>query len=215
MSSSNALIPWDPDGNTAVATLPENSRPEGGRWALVLNALLSPSPGRTLDRVYTSIGKVLETQANRAAHTFGLGPGIVSGKIKSYFGNHEERVTQLELLRITIPPKLEKKCLKLMKYTLPSLKLLIRNVKPSKRLWILLRYFRVSDFYFSKPSHWPAPPHWMPFWRFGTVQLALRTRIGPFGRLWLQPPWLILPFRPYWMGVQLLTLGNATKRASA
>ncbi|KAF8159074.1 hypothetical protein K438DRAFT_1986001 [Mycena galopus ATCC 62051] len=103
-----------------VATLPENSRPEGGRWALVLNALLSPSPGRTLDRVYTSIGKVLETQANRAAHTFGLGPGIVSGKIKSYFGNDEERVTQLELLQITIPPKLEKKCLKLMKYTLPA-----------------------------------------------------------------------------------------------
>ncbi|KAF8159045.1 hypothetical protein K438DRAFT_325822 [Mycena galopus ATCC 62051] len=120
MSSSNALIPWDPDTNTAVATLSENSRPEGGRWALVLNALLSPSPGRTLDRVYTSIGKVLETQANRAAHTFGLGPGIVSGKIKSYFGNDEERVTQLELLRITIPPKLEKKCLKLMKYTLPA-----------------------------------------------------------------------------------------------
>ncbi|KAF8159027.1 hypothetical protein K438DRAFT_325664 [Mycena galopus ATCC 62051] len=120
MSFSNALIPWNPDANTAVARIPENSRPEGGRWALILNALLSPSPGRTLDRVYTSIGKVVETQANRAAHTLGLGPHVIAGKIKSYFGNGEERVRQLELLRITAPPKLEKKCLKLMKYTFPS-----------------------------------------------------------------------------------------------
>ncbi|KAF8149773.1 hypothetical protein K438DRAFT_443152 [Mycena galopus ATCC 62051] len=120
MSFSNALIPWDPDANTAVATIPENARPEGGRWALILNALLSPSPGRTLDRVYTSIGKVMETQANRTAHTLGLGPHVIAGKIKSYFGDGEERVRQLELLRTIIPTKLEKKCLKLMKYTLPT-----------------------------------------------------------------------------------------------
>ncbi|KAF8159096.1 hypothetical protein K438DRAFT_1986022 [Mycena galopus ATCC 62051] len=120
MSFSNALIPWNPDANTAVATIPENARPEGGRWALTLNALLSPSPGRTLDRVYTSIGKVMETQANRAAHALGLGPHVIAGKIKSYFGDGEERVRQLELLRITAPPKLEKKCLKLMKYTFPN-----------------------------------------------------------------------------------------------
>ncbi|KAF8152798.1 hypothetical protein K438DRAFT_1864220 [Mycena galopus ATCC 62051] len=104
----------------AVATVPENSRPESGRWALVFKALLSPSPGRTLDRVYTSIGNVLETQANRAAHTLGLGPHVVACKIKSYFGNAEERMQRLELLRITIPPKLEKQCLKLIKYTLPT-----------------------------------------------------------------------------------------------
>ncbi|KAF8159084.1 hypothetical protein K438DRAFT_326102 [Mycena galopus ATCC 62051] len=120
MSSSNALIPWNPDANSAVATVPENSRPEGGRWALVLKALLSPSPGRTLDCVYTSIGNVLETQANRAAHTLGLGPHVVACKAKSYFGNAEERMQRLELLRITIPPKLEKRCLKLIKYTLPT-----------------------------------------------------------------------------------------------
>ncbi|KAF8149789.1 hypothetical protein K438DRAFT_2027313, partial [Mycena galopus ATCC 62051] len=120
MSSSNALILWNPDATTTVATIPENSRPDGGRWALVLNALLSPSPGRTLDHVYTSLGKVLETQANRTAHAFGLGPHVIACKIKSYFGNAEERMQRLELLRITIPPKLEKKCLKLMKYTLPT-----------------------------------------------------------------------------------------------
>ncbi|KAF8182857.1 hypothetical protein K438DRAFT_1724845 [Mycena galopus ATCC 62051] len=120
MASGNALIRWNPDANLAVATVPENSRPEGGGWAIVLKALLSPSPGRTLERVYTSIGNVLETQANRAAHTLGLGPHVIACKIKSYFGNAEERMQRLELLRITIPSKLEKKCLKLMKYTLPT-----------------------------------------------------------------------------------------------
>ncbi|KAF8159112.1 hypothetical protein K438DRAFT_1860526, partial [Mycena galopus ATCC 62051] len=120
MASSDALIRWNPDSNTTVATLPENSRPEGGTWALVLNALLSPSLGSTVDRVYTALGKVLEMQANRTAHVFGLGPHVIAGKIKSYFGNAEERMQRLELLRITIPPKLEKKCSKLIKYTLPT-----------------------------------------------------------------------------------------------
>ncbi|KAF8184016.1 hypothetical protein K438DRAFT_1974601 [Mycena galopus ATCC 62051] len=109
MSSSNALIPWNPDAKTAVATIPENSRPDGGRWALVLNALLSPSPGRTLDRVYTSVRNVPETQANRAAHMLGLGPQVVAGKIKVYFGDGEERMGQLEILRTTMPTKLQKK----------------------------------------------------------------------------------------------------------
>ncbi|KAF8159065.1 hypothetical protein K438DRAFT_1838047 [Mycena galopus ATCC 62051] len=120
MDSSDALIRWNPDSNTTVATLPENSRPEGGRWVLVLNALLSPSPGSTVDRVYTALGKVLEMQANRTAHVFGLGPHVIAGKIKSYFGNAEERMQRLELLRSTIPPKLEQKCSKLIKYTLPT-----------------------------------------------------------------------------------------------
>ncbi|KAF8159122.1 hypothetical protein K438DRAFT_326450 [Mycena galopus ATCC 62051] len=84
MATITALVPWNPDPNTAVATIPENARPEGGRWALVLNALLSPSPGRTLNRVYTALGKTLETQANLTAHAFGLGPHVVAEKIKSY-----------------------------------------------------------------------------------------------------------------------------------
>ncbi|KAF7346002.1 hypothetical protein MVEN_01622900 [Mycena venus] len=67
MATSLALISWDPDAMKAVAKLDENSRPDGDRWALIRNAILSPSPGRTLDRVYTSLGKVLEKQANKAA----------------------------------------------------------------------------------------------------------------------------------------------------
>jgi hypothetical protein len=85
----------------------------------MLNGFLSPSPGRTLDRLYTSLGKVLETQANRVAYRFGLGPHVVAQKIKSYFGNGEERAVQLELLCTSIPPKLEKGCHKLMRYAHP------------------------------------------------------------------------------------------------
>jgi hypothetical protein len=114
---SDALVPWNPPAKGTV-TKTEGTRPEGGRWVLRLNGL-SPSPGRTLDLVYTSLGKVLETQANRAAYSFGLGPHVVAQKIKSCFGNGEERVMQLELLLASIPPKLEKWCHKLMKYALP------------------------------------------------------------------------------------------------
>jgi hypothetical protein len=115
---SDALVPWDPNSNRAVAKTEDNC-PEGGRWTLMLKNFLSPSPGRTLDRVYTSLGKVLETQANRAAYSIGLGPHVVAQKIRSYFRNGEHRALQLESLRICIPPKLEKGCGKLMRYVLP------------------------------------------------------------------------------------------------
>ncbi|KAJ7110998.1 hypothetical protein C8R44DRAFT_799798 [Mycena epipterygia] len=56
----------------------------------MLNCLLPSFPGHTLERLYTSLGKVLETQANRAAYSLGLGPRVVAQKIKAYFGNGEE-----------------------------------------------------------------------------------------------------------------------------
>jgi hypothetical protein len=102
-------------------TAPEDlqvSRPHG-KWTLLLGSLSNPSPGRTWDRVYTSLGKVLEKQANCAAYGLGFGPHVVAQKIKSYFGNAEERVQHLELLRSSFPDKLEKNCWRLMKYTLP------------------------------------------------------------------------------------------------
>jgi hypothetical protein len=48
----------------------------------------------------------------------GLGPHAEAEKIRSYFGEGEQRVKQLELLRTSTPHKLRKYCLKLMKYTL-------------------------------------------------------------------------------------------------
>ncbi|KAF7370232.1 hypothetical protein MSAN_00654000 [Mycena sanguinolenta] len=118
MASSLAVIPWNAESNRAIAKIDENSRPEGGRWALFFKAIRSPTSGRTMDQVYTTLGKALEMQANRAAYAFGLGPQVVAQKIKVYFGKGEETIQRLELLATTVPPKLEKRCLKLMKYAL-------------------------------------------------------------------------------------------------
>ncbi|KAF7370235.1 hypothetical protein MSAN_00654300 [Mycena sanguinolenta] len=120
MASSLAVISWNAESNKAIARIDENSRPEGGRWALLLKAIRSPTSGRTMDQVYTTLGKALETQANRAAYAFGLGPQVVAQKIKVYFGNGDETIQQLGLLATSVPAKLEKRCLKLMKYALPT-----------------------------------------------------------------------------------------------
>ncbi|KAJ7681726.1 hypothetical protein B0H14DRAFT_2655118 [Mycena olivaceomarginata] len=69
---------------------------------------------------YTAARKVLETQANRVAYKLGLDPHVIARKIKSYFGDAEQRVQPLELLRATAPPKLKKLCSKLVKYSLPT-----------------------------------------------------------------------------------------------
>ncbi|KAF7344971.1 hypothetical protein MVEN_01659800 [Mycena venus] len=114
---TDALILWEP---RALIQTEDNSRPDGGRWAVILKALSSPSPGRTLDQVYSVLGKILEKQANRAAYTLGLGPHVVAHKITAYFGSGEERVLRLDNLRASIPVKLEKRCLMLAKYTLPT-----------------------------------------------------------------------------------------------
>ncbi|KAJ7885975.1 hypothetical protein B0H14DRAFT_3431603 [Mycena olivaceomarginata] len=96
---ANALVLWNP---LPVVRLEESSRPRGGMWAVIRNAILSPSPGRTLDQFYTALGTVLEKQANHAAHALGLGPHV------------------LDDLRTSVPPQLEKRCFKLLKYTLPT-----------------------------------------------------------------------------------------------
>jgi hypothetical protein len=120
MTSNLALIPWNqPEANQAVPAIDGNPRPEGRKWALVVHAFLNPCPGRTLDHVYTSLGKVLEKQANRAAYTFGLGPHVVATKIMTYFGSGENRVRRLEVLRISGQPNLKRRCAKLIKYTQP------------------------------------------------------------------------------------------------
>ncbi|KAJ7843246.1 hypothetical protein B0H14DRAFT_2585887 [Mycena olivaceomarginata] len=109
MTSNQALIRWEPVSNNRVVATQENSRPEGGRWALILNAFLSPSPGRTLDQVYTAAGQVLETHVNRVAFKLGLGPHVIAGKIKLHFGDGEHRMQQLEPLRTTVSKRLRSK----------------------------------------------------------------------------------------------------------
>jgi hypothetical protein len=114
---SDALILIPHTTRTIIRTQ-EDPRPQG-RWGLIRNFLSHPHPGRTLDEVYTYLGTILETRANRVAYSLGLGPHAIVEKIKSYFGQGEKRVQQLEHLRGSIPPKLGKHCCKLMKYTLP------------------------------------------------------------------------------------------------
>ncbi|KAF7363095.1 hypothetical protein MVEN_00661900 [Mycena venus] len=118
-SESKALVLWAPGHSEAATKIDQNARPEGGRWAVFFNAQKIPTPGRTLGRVYTNLGSMLEKRANRAAYKLGLGPHVITQKIKNYFGEGEERLTQLESLRSKVSPKLKKKCWKLMKYALP------------------------------------------------------------------------------------------------
>ncbi|KAJ7647989.1 hypothetical protein FB45DRAFT_211941 [Roridomyces roridus] len=105
-----ALVPYL-DSQQAVHGVTEK-----GRWALIL----TPSPGRTLNEVYSSVGKALETHANRAAHRWGLGPSSVAENIKTSFGEQEERCAELARLKNEVPPKLERSASKLMKYTLST-----------------------------------------------------------------------------------------------
>ncbi|KAF7355858.1 hypothetical protein MVEN_00914400 [Mycena venus] len=102
--ASDALIPWNPHTDKTLIKSQENSRPQG----------------RTLNRVYSSLGKVLETKANRAAYSLGLGPDNITQKIGSHFGTGENRLLQLRCLQESMPPILEKHCSKLIRYTLPK-----------------------------------------------------------------------------------------------
>ncbi|KAF7355994.1 hypothetical protein MVEN_00928800 [Mycena venus] len=116
----------------ALIVLPHTHRPSTAheqavrpqppaRWAVFFDTLSHPSPGRTMDQAYTAAAKVVEKLANRAAYNLGLGPGIVAGKIKSYFGEGKQRAQKLQLLGTCIPHcELEKHCLKLVKYALPT-----------------------------------------------------------------------------------------------
>jgi hypothetical protein len=99
---SNALVPYYPNSNRDVVKTQEIVGPQGA-WALIRTAILNPTPGRTLHELYMSAGKAMEKHANRAAHGLGLGPHAVTQKIKSYFGDGEERLQKLELLRTSIP----------------------------------------------------------------------------------------------------------------
>ncbi|KAF7331237.1 hypothetical protein MKEN_00000600 [Mycena kentingensis (nom. inval.)] len=85
---------------------------------------LLPGPGRTLHELYNALGARAETTANRAAHTFGLGPLAVAGRISGFFdadgiGLREERMTAVRSGAKRVG-KLKRDCSKLVYYTLPS-----------------------------------------------------------------------------------------------
>jgi hypothetical protein len=118
-SNHQALVLWNRKTNAvaAIDSDENSSRRREGKWAL---GFLPLCPGRTLDGVYTAWGHTLEKHANKAAYALlGLGPHVVAKKIKEYFGDGGERVLKLDALRGATPARLEKKCAKLIKYSLP------------------------------------------------------------------------------------------------
>ncbi|KAJ6501792.1 hypothetical protein DFH09DRAFT_1202581 [Mycena vulgaris] len=123
MQSNSASLVLIPYISTARSTIlaPEEHEDEGTtrRRALILRAFLNPAPGRTLNEVYSSLGRVLETKANRAAHRLGFGPDGVAQTILASFGTRETRQRRLAAMRSECRPSLVRRCCRLIKYALP------------------------------------------------------------------------------------------------
>ncbi|KAJ7811379.1 hypothetical protein B0H14DRAFT_2860035 [Mycena olivaceomarginata] len=77
--------------------------------------------GRTLHQVYSHFGGYLETQANRAAHSWGRGPSATADRIAAFFGTGQERAAKLDELHVGSCTclEIEEECSKLAKYALP------------------------------------------------------------------------------------------------
>jgi hypothetical protein len=134
-SLAMSVVPYtDPLGPAEAA----ESWRDAARWAMIRN----PVPGRTLDEVYSVVGQVLQTHANRAAHRLGLGPNAVAAKITSYFGTGEDRQQRLIALWDEIPENLERYCFRLMEYTLPCA--VLRSLEQAIHLHFHLQH-RVVD----------------------------------------------------------------------
>ncbi|KAJ7282202.1 hypothetical protein C8J57DRAFT_43698 [Mycena rebaudengoi] len=161
------------------------------RWAMIRN----PVPGRTLNEVYSIVGQVLQTHANRAAHRLGLGPNVVAEKITSFFGTGEERQLRLIALWDEIPEKLERYCFRLMEYTLPT-ESSTTQCQAFERIVTLTTRFPGLRFIFlrskciqdvpvlvdSISALWdrsdnPTDPHWS-FWRTFTAICLAETSIA-------------------------------------
>lgn len=86
-----------------------------------------PGPGRILNKVYTSAGRVLEDRANHLAHKSGWGPVATTDRIENAFGD-SPKTRQAKMKALYWPlendcdPSLHElwtDCHKLMKYALP------------------------------------------------------------------------------------------------
>jgi hypothetical protein len=88
---------------------------------LIHGSFGDPAPGRTLQQVYSHFGGYLETQANRAAYSWGLGPSATTDRIAAFFGTGQERAAKLDELHLGSCTclEIEEECSKLAKYALP------------------------------------------------------------------------------------------------
>ncbi|KAJ6601748.1 hypothetical protein DFH09DRAFT_1125797 [Mycena vulgaris] len=123
MQANSASLGLSPYITTAGSTIlvPAEHEDEGttGRRALIIRAFLNPAPGRTLNEVYSLLGRVLETKANRAAHRLGIGPHGVAQTIMASFGTGETRQRKLADMRSERRSSLVRRCCQLIKYALP------------------------------------------------------------------------------------------------
>ncbi|KAJ7753575.1 hypothetical protein B0H16DRAFT_1834838 [Mycena metata] len=106
---------------------------------LILSPFRNGALGQTVDEALDRLGTCMDTQVQRLATNRGMGPSPVAEKIISSFGIGEQRVlnliatqTRLRIQKdsdkeqtvstknLEVPPKLERRCSKLVKYTLPK-----------------------------------------------------------------------------------------------
>ncbi|KAJ7135692.1 hypothetical protein C8R44DRAFT_952180 [Mycena epipterygia] len=116
---TTSIVHWSSPSSAAAAEDLPVWRSAGGHDQCVP---FSPphGTGSTLYRVYSSMGIFAERRANNAAHALGLGPQAMVNKIQAFFGDGREREVRLNELQSIKSQSLEKKCLTLMKYALPS-----------------------------------------------------------------------------------------------
>ncbi|KAJ7138241.1 hypothetical protein C8R44DRAFT_976045 [Mycena epipterygia] len=87
---------------------------------LVIGSSSVPATGRTMNHLYSELGRAVAKRANRFAHGVGLGPRATADKIQRFFGSGEQRCLRLRELRLQPAVKLEKYCGRIMQYALPD-----------------------------------------------------------------------------------------------
>ncbi|KAJ7753328.1 hypothetical protein DFH07DRAFT_511330 [Mycena maculata] len=111
MNNSTALV--------AVGALGDLTRQQCS-GALICGSQSNAAPGRMLNHAYSSLGHAIESKANRSAHALGLGPMSIAEHIDAFFDAGEQRMVKLEELQMNWSPWLEKRCSKLVEYSLPQ-----------------------------------------------------------------------------------------------
>ncbi|KAJ7840700.1 hypothetical protein B0H14DRAFT_2587289 [Mycena olivaceomarginata] len=152
---------------------------------------LSPSPGRTLDRVYTAAGKVLETQANRVAYKLGLGSSFIAGKLNCTLGRGNTGCNSWSSSESQSRQSSRKRCLKLMKYSLPteSANTQCQAFKEAVDLATLFPGLRVLFLQTKVLDNATSLDTISSLWDQST---GPPDKNGHSGRNWLQPAWQIL-----------------------
>lgn len=86
---------------------------------LVIGSSSVPATGRTMNHLYSELGRAVAKRANRLAHGVGWGPRATAEKIQRLFGSGEQRCLRLGELRLQPAVQLEKHCGRIMQYALP------------------------------------------------------------------------------------------------